>query len=218
MDSRLRLEPRQTILFIGDSITDAGRREPTYAPLGRGYVHFAAHWLWARYPHLELNIRNSGISGDTTRTLKFRWERDCLAHKPDILSILIGINDVWCQHDQPNLVRRAVFMEEFEANYTGILKVTQNAFPCQIVLIEPFMFCNNPSCPMFKTLHAYIEIVNDLSHRFDTLLIPMQDRIDKAILQTPPNRWSQDMVHPYSWAHAWLALEWLDALIANKPF
>ena len=95
MPDRIELKLDQTILFIGDSITDAGRLEAAYRPFGYGYVHFVAYRLLAKYPKYKINVINTGISGDTISDLDYRWERDCLNHKPDILSVLIGINDVF---------------------------------------------------------------------------------------------------------------------------
>ena len=94
MHTQIELKHNDTIVFIGDSITDAGRREAAYRPLGYGYVHFAANYLQAKYPEYNLISINTGISGNTIRDLNIRWERDCMAYKPNILSVLIGINDV----------------------------------------------------------------------------------------------------------------------------
>ncbi len=95
MKDRIDIKHDDTIVFIGDSITDADRREKSYKPFGFGYVHFAANQLIAKYPDYNLNIINTGISGNTIRDLKSRWEKDCLKYNPDIISVLIGINDVW---------------------------------------------------------------------------------------------------------------------------
>ena len=94
MRTKIELKPNQTIVFIGDSITDADRLEPAYQPFGYGYVNFVANNLLAKYPELNLNIVNTGVNADTVRKLEARWERDCINHKPDILSVLIGINDI----------------------------------------------------------------------------------------------------------------------------
>jgi lysophospholipase L1-like esterase len=90
----IRLSTNDTIVFIGDSITAADRHRQAYRPLGFGYVHFAGNFLLARNPALNLNIANTGISGDTVLDLKDRWQRDCIAHRPNVLSILIGINEM----------------------------------------------------------------------------------------------------------------------------
>lgn len=211
MSEKIRLVENTKIMFTGDSITDCGRRDPAYTPLGRGYVHFAANTLLARYPELNLDIANTGISGDTTRTLKFRWQRDCISYNPTVLSILIGVNDVWCQHDEPNLKARAVMQDEFTFNYTEMLKNARDNLDCQLILCEPFMFCSNPDNPMLNTLRQYIEIVHKLASRFDALIVPFQAEIDEIIGRVGPARWSDDMVHPSQWAHAWLAQKWLEA-------
>jgi len=211
----LVLQPNDLILFTGDSITDAGRRDPAYRPLGRGYVHFAANWLLARSPELNLRFVNTGVSGDTTRTLLWRWQRDCLAHKPDVVSILIGVNDVWCRHAGDELLERSVDIEEFESNYAAMLTALSNSHNCRIALMEPFMFCDDPSNDMFRDLRLAIEVVHKLADRFDALLVPLQTEVDRLIRNIPPARWSDDMVHPYTWAHAWIAQNWLKSAIGG---
>ena len=88
MKPAIELKSNQTIVFIGDSITDADRTLPAYKPFGAGYVHFTAYYLLAKYPQLNLNIVNTGISGNTIEDLKQRWEKDCLSYSPDILSVM----------------------------------------------------------------------------------------------------------------------------------
>ncbi|MBN1508220.1 MAG: hypothetical protein JW955_15330 [Sedimentisphaerales bacterium] len=83
MKSGLRLKASDTIVFIGDSITDAERYRQAYRPLGYGYVHFVGNLLWARHPELNLSIINTGVSGDTIRDMAQRWDRDCIAHRPE---------------------------------------------------------------------------------------------------------------------------------------
>src|SRR6478609_140419 len=87
-------EKSQHILFAGDSITDAGRRDEA-PPFGDGYVRKVVDLLVARYPELSLRFSNRGISGDTTRDLLARWDKDVVTAHPDWLSVFIGINDVW---------------------------------------------------------------------------------------------------------------------------
>ena len=100
MHKRIELKQNQTLLFIGDSITDCGRQELPYAPLGCGYVNFAANFLLASIPHLNLTIENRGIGGNSTRDLRDRWQEDCLDLKPDIVSVMIGINDLWRKYGE----------------------------------------------------------------------------------------------------------------------
>jgi acyl-CoA thioesterase-1 len=202
MQTKIALKPSQTIVFIGDSITDMGRNQPAYRPLGFGYVHFVGNLLLAKYPQLNLNIINTGISGNTILDLKNRWERDCLEHKPDILSVLIGINDLYHRYSGPEELPEAVYPDEYESTYRQLLSLVKRKPNSQLVLIEPFMFCDDSGNKIFQDLRAYIRIVHNLAEEFDAVLVPLQGRIDEQIKKIPPEKWSQDSVHPYTWAHA----------------
>jgi len=209
MSERIELKPDQTILFIGDSITDAGRLEAVYRPFGYGYVHFAANSLLAKYAEYNINIINTGIDGNTIRDLNKRWGKDCLNHKPDILSILIGINDVCRQYT--NTMNAAVLLDEYELTYKRLLSQVREKYNCQIVLMEPFMFCDDKTNPAYKTLQGYIHAVHTLAEKFNAVLVPMQKLIDEKIKKVPPEKFSDDMVHPYVWAHCWIAQRWIEA-------
>jgi len=210
MPRTVELSPNQTIVFIGDSITDADRNLPAYQPFGFGFVHFIANHLLAKYPQMNLNIINTGISGNTVRDLKARWERDCLEYKPDILSVLIGINDLWRQYEGPEQLSQAVYLDEYESTYRQLLSTARQCCNCQMVLVEPFMFCSDTENEMFIGLADYIGIVHRLAEKFEAVLVPMQQFIDEKIKQVPPERWSMDSVHPHVWAHAWIAQRWLE--------
>jgi len=209
MANKIEIKPNNTIVFIGDSITDAGRFESVHKPFGYGYVHFAANQILAKYPDYNINIVNTGISGNTIRNLKSRWQKDCLDYKPDIVSILIGINDVWRFHT--NRLDEAVFLEEYKLIYEQLLSQIKEQNNSQIVLIEPFMFCNDTDNAMFIALRDYIEVVNSLADKFNAVLVPLQKSINAIIQRVPPQKWSEDMVHPYVWAHCWITERWLDA-------
>jgi len=210
MKPRIDLEQGSTIVFIGDSITGAGRFEPVYQPYGRGFVHFAAYTLLAKYPQLDLNIINSGISGDTIRDLTSRWESDCLRYRPDVVNILIGVNDLWRQHQ--GRLSEAVYIDQFEAIYKRLLSETREKTNSQIVLIEPFMFCNDVKNEMFKDLRSYVAVVDKLAEQFDAVLVPVQKFIDDQIENVRPGLWSDDFVHPKIWAHCWIAQRWFEVI------
>jgi lysophospholipase L1-like esterase len=246
MKDNLNITPGQTILFIGDSITDADRNSRAYKPFGFGYVHFIANFLLAKYPTYNLNIINRGISGNTIRDLKSRWQKDVVAklrseaskhsedphvvfpkrsegkvmgadHKPDILSILIGVNDVWRRFAGEEELPYAVFQEEYESTYRLLLAQVKEKCNSRLVICEPFMFCDDLSTPMFRELRRYIETVRRIAAElvrrpcggFDAVLVPFQKSIDEQISQVPPQNWSDDSVHPHLWAHSWLAQQWL---------
>jgi lysophospholipase L1-like esterase len=209
MQTKVELKPNSSIVFIGDSITDADRLEPAYRPYGYGYVHFVAYRLLAKYVEYNLSIINTGISGDTIRDLDYRWERDCLNHKPDILSVLIGINDVFRGYTgRPD---EAVLLDEYQLTYKRLLSIVQEKYNSQLILIEPFMFCDDKANPAYKSLQQYIDAVRALAEEFRAVLVPLQESIDKKIETIPAEKFSDDMVHPYVWAHAWIAQQWFDA-------
>ncbi len=207
----IRLERNDTIVFIGDSITAAERHRQAYSPLGFGYVHFAGNLLLARHPALDLRIVNTGISGDTVIDLKRRWQKDCLDQRPSILSILVGINDIWQRTMEPGLARDAAGPEEFELTYEQLLAQARQGGTRQLVLMEPFLFCRDRTNEVYRALLPYLEVVRQLAIRHGAVEVPLQARIEQQIVEIPPEKWSQDMVHPYFWAHAWIAQQWLDA-------
>lgn len=210
MRSKINLKPNQTIVFTGDSITDVFKGSPAYQPFGFGYVHFVANFLLAKYTRFNLNIVNTGVSGNTIRNLKARWQKDCIGHKPDILSVLIGINDLWRRHAGPERLPEAVCPDEYELTHKQLLLEAKQKCNCRLVLMEPFMFCSDPENLMFIELRTYIQIVRNLARQFDALLVPLQKMIDEQIHEVPPEKWSLDFVHPYLWAHAWIAQRWLE--------
>ena len=142
--------------------------------------------------------------------MKARWEKDCIAHAPDILNVLIGINDLWRQHAGPEHLPDAVYLEEYEAAYKQLLLQAKQQCNCRLILNEPFMFCDDLENQMFKELRGYIDIVHKLAKEFDAVLVPLQSMIDEKIKQVRSDKWSDDLVHPFVWAHAWISQRWLE--------
>ena len=219
MHKRIEFRQNQTLLFIGDSITDCERREQPYAPLGCGYVHFAANFLLATLPHLNLNIQNRGIGGDSTRDLKNRWKTDCIDLKPDVVSIMIGINDLWRKYsDTPESLKRYVPPDEYEANYRCILTQLKDECDPQLILMEPYMFCDDPENPMLHDLYDYINVVYTLADDFDAVLVPLHTAytaLENKRDKRPDIEWAEDYVHPSPWAHAWIAKQWLQGVLGK---
>ena len=209
MAAEIRLKTNDTVVFIGDSITDADRHRRAYEPLGFGYVHFTGHMLLARYPHLDLKLINRGISGNTIADMAARWQQDCLAHQPDLLSALIGINDVWRSVMEPD--RATSTPEQYEITYDRLLLEARQRCHCQVVILEPFLFNDDPQAPVRQALEPYLARVRWLAERHGATLVPLQQKLDEQMTQVSPPRWSSDMVHPELWAHAWIAQQWLAA-------
>ena len=203
------IEPQadQTILFIGVSITDADHIDPYYRPFGFGYVHFVANTLLAKYPHLDISIKNAGLNGNTVHDLQYRWEHDCLEHNPDILSVMIGINDLWQQY-----TGQCDFnTDKYELTFRRLLSLAKEKCNCKFILIEPFMFCTDSQNEMLHGLKAYIDVVHRLVEEFEAILVPLHKKFNEHATQVPQEKWSDDFVHPYVWAHAWIANQWLEA-------
>jgi len=211
MQQTIRLRPNDTVVFIGDSITAAERHRQAYNPLGFGYVHFAGNLLLAKHPELNLRIVNTGISGDTVLDLEHRWQKDCIAHRPDVLSVLVGINDVWRRTMEPDLAENAAGPDKYEVTYEQLLAQAKEQCQCRLVLMEPFLFCRDRNNEVYRALLPYVEAVHRLATRHEAAIVPLQREIDRLIVGIPSERWSQDSVHPYLWAHAWIARKWLDA-------
>lgn len=123
----IRIEPASKLLFIGDSITRAGRNLDqsgegrTNEAYGSGYVLLVKSLIEAMHPELRIRVVNQGIGGNTVRDLAARWQADVIEHKPDWLSVMIGINDVWRQFDTPLQTELHVGLEEYSNTLRSLL-------------------------------------------------------------------------------------------------
>src|SRR5699024_498661 len=125
---KMIFEKNDKIVFIGDSISDYDRARPVGEGLnsawGHSYVADVGALLGSAYPELNLRVVNMGIGGNQIRHLDARWQSDVLDLKPDWVSVLIGINDVWRQFDTPTIVEDHVPPEEFRATYEKLVERT----------------------------------------------------------------------------------------------
>lgn len=202
------MKPR-TLLFIGDSITDAGRRDDPEL-LGFGYVRLVHDLLCARHPATVLQVRNMGIGGDTIRHLARRWDRDVLQHRPDALSISIGVNDVWRQLQTPENPE-AVPCDEFLATYRALLTRTSRALPrCRMFLCEPTPVGEERETPHNRLIGAYLHAVADIAAEFGANLVPMARAFWDAKDAAPGRMWTTDGVHPLSHGHMLMAQTFVD--------
>ena len=207
----LILEANQKVLFIGDSITDCGRRtEPPVGPYGRGYVSMVRDLLIARYPELGLTFENRGISGNTIRNLKARWQEDVIDEAPDVLSVMIGINDVWRQVQ--NRGDEAVSREEYDATYRDLLDRTRETLDPTLVLATPYVIDTNREAPFRSCMDEYSACVAGLAKEYGATFVDTQAAFDAALEGRPSEFWAQDRIHPVSCGHAVLALAFLRAM------
>ena len=180
----MKIRKNSKLVMVGDSITDAGRAQPVGEgmgeALGRGYVALVDALLGASYPELGIRVVNMGTSGNTVRDLKARWQRDALDLKPDWLSIMIGINDVWRQFDSPRQPEIAVPLQEYaqtlEALVARALPTVQG-----LVLMTPFYIEPNRSDAMRARMDEYGLAVKQLAEKHGTLFVDTQAAFDAVL-------------------------------------
>lgn len=205
----IKLKEGDVVLFQGDSITDAGRRDDE-AGLGRGYAFLTAAYFLGTRPELSLSFLNRGISGDRSKDLLSRWEEDCLSLKPDVLSLLIGVNNTWRRYDADDPTPANVFKKEYET----ILKQSTDATDAALVICEPFLLhVNDEVKKMREDLDPKREICRELAEKYKTVFVPFDSLFQDACNRTEPSYWSADGVHPTIAGHAFMANEWIKAVI-----
>ena len=209
------LKKDMTILFQGDSITDAGRSYDLEGPdLGQGYPYFVATELTAKYPEMGLRFYNRGISGNRVNDLLERWDRDCIALKPDLVSIMIGINNTWRRYDSND----PTSTEDFYDQYKELLTRTRKELPdAEILIIEPYLVHldeDDPSSWRYRNnwredIDPKIHAVRKLAREFDTTFMPLDSLLYAASTHVDPSTWTEDGVHPNAFGAAFIAQEWI---------
>ena len=204
----------KTILFQGDSITDAGRsREPqsmTNQGLGTGYPMLVAARINADAPGAGYTVINRGISGNRVVDLYARWKIDALNLKPDVISILIGVNDTWHEFGAHN----GVEPERFELIYRMMLEWTKKVLPeVKLVIMEPFALRTDEvvSEDFFNDVKVLAAISRKIAGEFDAVFVPLQDKFDAAAKLAPNTYWLFDGVHPTVAGHQLIAEAWMNA-------
>lgn len=185
------------LVMIGDSITEWGRPSPDspdYATaLGHGYVALVAQKLAARPPERRIDVLNRGIGGHTVRDLATRWQRDAIDLRPDWLSVMIGINDVWRFFD-PQRKNEAVPHAEYEATLDLLLAAARPRVSA-LVLLTPFYVEPNRDDPMRRRMDEFGAIVARLAPRHGARFLDTQAIIDRLLAQHPPTEIAHDLVH-----------------------
>jgi lysophospholipase L1-like esterase len=209
------IQPGQTILFQGDSITDAGRRKDDSAAnsqpaLGSGYAWLSAAELLVDRPDDRLKIFNRGISGNKVYQLAERWQTDCLDLRPDVLSMLIGVNDFWhkLKHGYEGT------LERYETDYRALVKRTRESLPdVKLIVCEPFVLkVGAVDESWFPDFDGYRAAAKRVADEAGAVFVPFQTMFDRAVEIAPPERWAADGVHPTSDGAALMAHWWLKAV------
>lgn len=204
-----------TLLFQGDSITDAGRKKKQPKPnsgagLGNGYAFLAASQLLTAWPQAKFTIHNRGISGNKVPQLAARWQQDCLDLKPDVVSILIGVNDIWHRLNGNYNGTPQTYRDE----YRSLLERTKESLPgVKLVVCEPFVLrCGVIDERWFPEFDERRAAAKELADDLADVWVPFQSMFDKAVAVAPPEKWAGDGVHPSPAGAALMAGEWLRAV------
>ena len=213
------LEKGDTLLFIGDSISDYERARPVGEGLfnawGRSYVADVGSLLGCMYPELALRIINMGISGNQARDLEARWETDVMAHRPDWVSVLIGINDVWRQFDSPTMPETHVSPEDFEATYTRLIERTLPHVQ-GMILMTPYFMEPNRQDSMRVRMDEYGAIVRHLAQRYHLTCVDLQEGWDRLFAHMHPCSIAWDRIHPNQTGCMYIAKQFLKAVGADR--
>lgn len=195
----LRLATRSKLVMVGDSITDAGRARPVGegrgTALGSGYVMMVDALLGAVYPERWIRVVNQGISGNTVRDLKARWQTDVLDLAPDWVSIMVGANDVWRQFDSPRRTELHVLIDEYEQTLDGLVRTTLPHVR-GLVLMSPYYLEPNPADAMRAAMDRYGAVVRRLAEKHGTLFVDTQAAFDAVLRVYYPATINWDRVHP----------------------
>ena len=200
-------------VFQGDSITDAGRDRDNIAGYGVGYPNLVASELMFKYPG-KFEFINEGISGDRIVDLYARIKQDLINHKPDYLSILIGVNDVWHELNEKN----GVAAPKFETIYSMLIEEIKEALPdIKIFILEPFVLRGTGTDRYFDEFLADIKLhsqaAKNVAEKYDLTFIPLQEKFDEACKLMPPSYWTADGVHPTAAGHGLIKEELIKAII-----
>lgn len=200
------------VLFQGDSITDSGRNRTipdanAPAALGSGYPFLVAAAALAAYPERALRFYNRGISGNKVPDLQQRWVEDALALKPDVLSILIGVNDFWHKLGPQ---RYSGTVEDYERQYVALLDQTRAALPqVQLIMLEPFVLrCGAVDDRWFPEFDQRRAVAARVAEHARATFVPLQKVFDDLSLRANPAYWAADGVHPTPAGHAVIAERW----------
>lgn len=213
---KITIEKNNVILFQGDSITDAGRNKEDNSfnnprALGTGYAMLAAAALLEKYAEQNLKIYNKGISGNKVFQLAERWDKDCLDIKPDVLSILIGVNDIW--HKLNGQYNGTV--EVYKKDYAALLERTKKALPnVKLIICEPYAVKGVKAVDdkWYPEFFDYQKAAREIADQFGAVFIPLQKIYDEAQKRAQGSYWTGDGVHASFAGAQLMAKAWVSAV------
>lgn len=206
----------KTVLFQGDSITDAGRDRDSGLHHGFGYPSLVASSLGFEYPG-EYIFLNKGVGGNRILDVYARIVCDILNHKPDYMSLLIGVNDIWHGIDWAN----GTGEERFERMYRTLIEDLKKELPnLRIMLLEPFVLEGRATVhedqpnryqQFYDGVHRFARITEKIACDYSLTFVPLQQKFDEACQKMPATYWTWDGVHPSHAGHELIKREWLKA-------
>lgn len=197
-----------TVLFQGDSITDGGRTRTVVEPnvpraLGTGYPLLVASAMMRAQPDAAWRFFNRGVSGDRVPELETRWDEDAIALKPDILTVLVGVNDYW----HTKLRNYTGTAADYENGFVALLERTQRSLPAlRLIVLEPFVLpVGFVDQSWFPDFHERRAAARRVATRVSATWIPLQEQFDELAAETGPAYWAADGVHPTPAGHEVIA-------------
>ena len=200
------------IVFAGDSVTDMGSTNPVgeglFDNVGRGYVRVLESMFAAYYPEIFLRVTNSGISGNTSRDLLARFDRDVVQLNPDWVSICIGINDVWRQFDLPAILDGHVLPEEYEANLEEMITRVKDKVK-GVFILSPYIMEPNQEDMMRKRMNEYVAISKKLAGKHKCIFVDFQKMYEDYCKIRYSGYIAWDRIHPNQVGATLMAREFL---------
>lgn len=223
----MKIRSNSTILYQGDSITDCGRLravndQPPMANdphcLGNGYAAKTASKLLARFPDLDLQIYNRGISGNRITNMAARWEFGFAWMQPDVVSILIGVNDTW-HGVAKGTPENGVDLPTYDRVYRQLLDRLKSSFPdVQLVICEPFAL----DCGAVTKLNFHPDIderqklAKAVADDYADVWVPFQTLFNELTSIAPAKYWARDGVHPSPAGHERMSDFWLSCVLDSN--
>jgi lysophospholipase L1-like esterase len=213
---KVMLNKDDIILFQGDSITEWGRDKSKttandFNSLGSGYVLLAATGILREYANKNLSIYNKGISGNKVFQLADRWDTDTIAIKPNVLSIMVGVNDYW--HTVTNGYKGTI--DTYRDDYKKLIIRTQTALPgVKLIIGEPYAMRDVKAvdASWYPAFDSYRQVSRDIATEYSAAFIPYQSVMDEALKSAPATYWSLDGVHPSPAGAGLMAYAWMNAV------
>lgn len=180
------------VLFQGDSITDAGRDRNDMHNLGNGYPKYAADFIKEKHPEIDFEFIDLGISGNQTKDLVARLQKDFLDINPDIVSILIGVNDTWHHAAEKDWISDNLF----EERYRTVLEAIKTETNAKIMILEPFLIPVADKLYFREDLDPKIQIIRKLAREYADVFVPTDGLLASAYIGNDPLSFAADGVHP----------------------